>query len=178
MIDNIIELIRENKEWLFGGVGGTAVVAIFNFFRNKNKGEGELQKNQFASNNAVNVQAQGDVSIGSINSVDRKIPETLAKPEFSIKQVSFSSGGRDGPEYGFELYNGGGNCFNVEVSSDRFSKTFKFPKISRGCSVRIITEIPFGTDFLGVKIKGFNENGDNYSQFVSGPRERSGFKLQ
>lgn len=151
MINEIFEFIKENKELLFGGAGVALVTSTVNFFRNR----------KFASDNTV----------------VHKIPEKIAKPDFSIKQYSLSSVAGNDPEYGFCLYNGGGDCFNVEVSLGGFPKNFKYSKIPRGGQISFSANIPRGTGFLEIIIKGINENGVDFSKFIHGEKFRKGFEF-
>ena len=58
-MDWIINLIIDNKEWVFSGIGIPILYGVLKFFFGKRKSAAVVQ--QRAGNNAVNINASGDV---------------------------------------------------------------------------------------------------------------------
>lgn len=182
----MFELIVANKDWLFSGIGIVVVGGIFNFVRNgikerksAQKTDGALISNQAATGNSVNIQGagNGDISVGAINVTGRGVPEKIAKPNFSIKEVGFTGAAGGDPEYRLQLYNGGGHCYTVRVRSNAFSRKFEIAEIRRGGALSITVTIPPGTASMMLIIVGLDENGDEFSQVIHGTKYRTGYEF-
>jgi hypothetical protein len=77
MIEQIIEWISENKNWLFEGLGVTILVGLWAFFRNRNRGENISPNggiNQSMGNNAKagNITFKNNKQIANKNSDTRE----------------------------------------------------------------------------------------------------------
>jgi hypothetical protein len=177
----MLDFISENKTWFFDGIGVAllTVIATFfiNIFRRKTRQEQPSSSNQTSGDNVVSIQGTGGVSVGSVVVQGNQVPQALAKPDFSIKQVGYGRVGSEDPEYRFKLFNGGGNCFSVKVRFNEFMTEFPFPKIPRGHTVNISTSLPIGTDSLDVTVTGLDANGNKHTQVILGTRHIDGFKF-
>lgn len=182
----MFEWIEKNKEWLFSGAGAMLAAAIFNLVRSQIKAkksalnaERTPVKNQIATGNAINIQSSGngDISVGSVNMTDRRIPEKIAKPDFSIKQVGFTGVWGEDPEYRLQISNSGGHCYSVEVRSHVFSPEFKIPEIHRGASKSFTVTTPRGTGSMMIIIAGLDGNGAEFKQVLHGINYRDGYKF-
>ncbi|QEI05529.1 hypothetical protein FXN63_06505 [Pigmentiphaga aceris] len=177
MIQAMLDFIRINKEWFFSGAGVVAISAIFNFLRNKTKEKDPPTTNQIATRNAVNIQGSGDIAVGSIIVKENSIPTKLAKPIFFIKPSGRTLISGQDPEHRLQIHNRGGDCYNVNLQSDVFSKEFNFPKISRGRHTSITVTTPRGTDAMTIIITALDGNGMEHQQAINGINFRDGYKF-
>ena len=171
----------QNKECFFSGIGVallTCLVSIFLLFINKKlPPRNTYSTSQISNDNIVNILGCGALAIGSVTIQDNKVPPAIAKPELSIKQISFTECYGKKPEYTLQAYNGGGTLFSAKVKSDRSDKEHSFHQLSRGQSKNIKNILNGNSDALTIIIAGFGANGVEYKKTFFGARYVSEFEF-
>lgn len=66
-MDNLIEMIKNNKEWIFSGIGVAIFSTIIGFFLNKSSSS---VKNKIGNKSYGNIQTGRDCNIGDENNGD------------------------------------------------------------------------------------------------------------
>jgi len=184
-----INLVKSPVEFLAAlfTIASIMIASIFNILKKYRKDPARKEKTTDfceqkleitpSENSSVNIN--GSVIQQNITNTSNRIPETLAIPDFRIKQVGCTMLGGEHPEqeYWFELMNLGGDCLSVKVlvRQETIREFAKFPRDERKNINIKFTSSPFNLDIL---ISGFDGNGTQYKKNFCGTRMKEGYEFQ
>jgi hypothetical protein len=128
------------------------------------------------SGNKSKIEVSGSIVNHHVNTIDRRMPESLAKPDFVLRQTGCSLNGSAPAEYTFQMTNFGGDCFNVVVrTDDHNAEPLRFPQLKRSQSSTIKLKFTNVPGHIHIVIKGYDANGEHFTQNKFANRETQGF---
>jgi hypothetical protein len=125
--------------------------------------------------NKSKIEVSGSIVNHHVNAIDKRIPEPLAKPDFTLRQTGCSLSGSAPAEYTFRITNFGGDCFNVLLTEDNNAEPQRFAQLRRSQSGTIKLRFTSVPGHIHIVIKGYDGNGEHFTQNKFANLERQGF---